>query len=138
MAKDKYHDLVKRALVKDGWKITQDPFTLKLPEYGNLFIDIAAEKFIKAIKGTQEIVVEVKSFIGLSPITNLYEALGKFDVYKIGLEEVEPDKILFLAIPDITWYDVFQKPFAQKLIERKNLRIIVYDKEKEEIALWIK
>jgi hypothetical protein len=26
-AKDSFHNIVKNALVKDGWKITHDPFT---------------------------------------------------------------------------------------------------------------
>ncbi|MCP5029653.1 MAG: fatty-acid synthase, partial [Actinomycetia bacterium] len=28
-AKDLYHDVVKNALVKDGWEITHDPLTLR-------------------------------------------------------------------------------------------------------------
>jgi hypothetical protein len=28
MAKDKYHELVKNALIKDGWRITDDPYGL--------------------------------------------------------------------------------------------------------------
>lgn len=27
-AKDLYHDTVKRALMKDGWTVTHDPYTL--------------------------------------------------------------------------------------------------------------
>jgi hypothetical protein len=30
MAKDLYHDLVKRALEKDGWEITHDPYELRV------------------------------------------------------------------------------------------------------------
>lgn len=28
-AKDIFHDKVKNALIKDGWKITDDPYSLK-------------------------------------------------------------------------------------------------------------
>jgi hypothetical protein len=28
-AKDIYHDVVKKALIKDGWTITHDPYILK-------------------------------------------------------------------------------------------------------------
>ncbi len=31
-ARDKVHDIVKNALIKDGWTITDDPLTLK---FGN-------------------------------------------------------------------------------------------------------
>jgi XisH protein len=30
MAKDIYHDIVKRALQKDGWTITHDPYKIPL------------------------------------------------------------------------------------------------------------
>lgn len=30
MAKDKYHNIVKRALEKEGWKITHDPFAFNI------------------------------------------------------------------------------------------------------------
>ncbi|MGK7933812.1 MAG: element excision factor XisH family protein, partial [Microcystaceae cyanobacterium] len=62
-AKDIYHDSVKNALIKNGWRITDDPLSLKI---GNkdLFIDIAAEKLLVAEKEEQKIAVEVKSFIG--------------------------------------------------------------------------
>jgi len=47
MAKD---DQVKNALIKDGWTITDDPFTL---EYGTdkAYPDLAAERTFTAQKG---------------------------------------------------------------------------------------
>jgi hypothetical protein len=32
MAKDKIHELVKNALIKDDWKITDDPYTIEYKE----------------------------------------------------------------------------------------------------------
>jgi XisH protein len=32
MAKDKYHEAVRNALIKDGWTIIHDPFILKKKE----------------------------------------------------------------------------------------------------------
>ncbi|BDA71271.1 hypothetical protein CAL7716_054370 [Calothrix sp. PCC 7716] len=64
-AKDIYHEAVKQALTKDGWKILGEGYTL---EYGgdNLYADIAAEKPIAAERENQRIIVEVKSFLGRS------------------------------------------------------------------------
>jgi hypothetical protein len=39
MAKDIFHQQVKNALIKDGWKITHDPFTLRISEVVKLHID---------------------------------------------------------------------------------------------------
>ena len=62
MAKDKYHDLVRSALEKDGWTITHDPFKIKLGKRRG-YIDLAAEKaIIAAEKDNEKIAVEIKSF----------------------------------------------------------------------------
>jgi XisH protein len=44
---DFYHETVKNALIKDGWKITDDPYTL---EYAGtkLYADLGAEKIFAA------------------------------------------------------------------------------------------
>ena len=61
--RDIYHDVVKNALIKDGWTITHDP--LILPYGGrNLYVDLGAEVPIGAEKDDRRIAVEVKSFSG--------------------------------------------------------------------------
>ncbi|MEH2052075.1 MAG: element excision factor XisH family protein [Nostoc sp.] len=73
-AKDIYHDCVKNALIKDGWKITDDPLSLKIGKK-DIFIDLAAEKLLAAEKQGKKIAVEVKSFIGISEVEDLKNAL---------------------------------------------------------------
>ena len=75
MAKDKYHDLVRDALEKDGWTITDDPLRIQVEEL-TIKIDLGAEKLIAAEKEGQKIAVEIKSFIGHSVITDSYLAIG--------------------------------------------------------------
>ena len=41
---DLYHEPVKRALIKDQWNITNDPFTLEYKEF-RVEADLGAEKF---------------------------------------------------------------------------------------------
>jgi hypothetical protein len=36
-ARDYYHDVVRNAIKKDGWTITQDPYRLKLSRGKNLY-----------------------------------------------------------------------------------------------------
>ncbi|MEM1122904.1 MAG: element excision factor XisH family protein [Bacteroidota bacterium] len=138
MAKDKYHDIVKQALQNDGWLVTDEQFKIYLEEYRDVFIDMAAEKLIQATKGKLKIAVEVKSFIGISPITDLYEAIGKYDVYHLGLNEKEPDRVLYLAVPTNAWEELFSLAFAQKLIKLKQLRLIIYDIAGSKIVKWVK
>ena len=48
-ARDTYHFVVRTALEKDGWTITDDPFTLEFDQT-NVFADLAAEKLLSAEK----------------------------------------------------------------------------------------
>lgn len=76
-ARDVYHDVVVQALIADGWIITDDPLYLA---YGgrNLYVDLGAERdTIAAEKDSQKIAVEIKSFLSLSPIRDLQEAVGQ-------------------------------------------------------------
>jgi XisH protein len=34
MAKDFYHTIVKNALLKDGWRVTHDPYKIKIEDIG--------------------------------------------------------------------------------------------------------
>jgi hypothetical protein len=67
---DILHDTVKQALTKDGWIITHDPFTVTFG-LRQAFVDLGAEKLIAAEKANQKIAVEVKSFVGVSTLTDL-------------------------------------------------------------------
>lgn len=56
----------------------------------------------------------------------------------MALEEYEPDRILFLAVPIEIFNTFFQRPFIQKVITRKEVKIIIYDPSIETIESWIK
>lgn len=135
-ARDKFHGAVRTALEKDGWKITHDPLQVKFGIV-EMQIDLGAEQLLAAIKGNHKIAVEIKSFLSLSYISDFYNALGQFLSYKIALEQQEPDRVLYLAVPDEAYEQFFVLDFTQAAIERYDLKIIVYAPEKEEIAKWI-
>ncbi len=80
MARDIYHQTVRNALEKEGWTIKNDPFILKMGGL-RMEIDLAAEKTIIAQKGTENIAVEIKSFLGKSKLNDFYEAKGQYDVW---------------------------------------------------------
>jgi hypothetical protein len=96
-AKDIYHDTVKNALIKDGWTITHDPFTLEFKSV-HLFADLAAEKAIDVEQVERAIVVEIKTFNSLSLITELEKAIGQYNIYRLFLKLNNNDRKLFLAI----------------------------------------
>ncbi len=75
MARDKYHELVKRLLIEEGWRVTDDPLFIKTL-ISKLEVDLGAEKIIAAEKGQIKIAVEIKSFLGHSTMHDFYKALG--------------------------------------------------------------
>ena len=60
-AKDRFHNIVKIALEKEGWKITHDPLTLKVDAVTDLHIDLGAEMLIGAERENEKIAIEKKT-----------------------------------------------------------------------------
>jgi XisH protein len=137
MAKDFFHQQVKNALIKDGWNVTHDPFTIRISEAVKLQIDLAAESAIGAERNSEKIAVEIKSFVGDSDISAFHTALGQYLNYCQALEEQEPERIVYLAIPVETYRDFFQLPFIQRALRRYQIKLIIYDPKFEEIKQWI-
>jgi hypothetical protein len=136
MAKDLFHDAVRRGLEKEQWVVTDDPLELEWEEVA-VKIDLGAERLIAAERDREKIAVEIKSFIGTSAINDFHTALGQFLNYRIMLEVKEPDRLLYLAVPLETYRTFFQSRFAQVAIQRHQLKLIVYESITEEIVQWI-
>lgn len=135
--RDIFHDAVRRGLEKEQWQISSDPLELEWEDV-KVKIDLAAERLIAAERGEEKIAVEIKSFISPSPISDFHTALGQFLNYRIMLEVKEPKRQLYLAVPLDTYNTFFQSPFTQFVVERYQLRLIVYDPVIEEIVQWIR
>lgn len=135
-AKDTYHNTVKKALEKDGWNITQDPLII---QYGSkdLFVDLGAEKVFAAEKHGEKIAVEIKSFIGVSPMNDLEKAVGQYIVYRNIIEEIENERILYLAVTNITYKDIFSEPLGQLVAQKNQLRFLIFNPKTEEVVQWI-
>jgi hypothetical protein len=135
-AHDTYYAAVKNALVKDGWTITDDPLRLS---WGNkdLYVDLGAERLIAADKGEQRIAVEIKSFRGASPLTDLERAVGQFALYRMLLSRQDPSRQLYLAVPEDVVRDLFEEPFGQLVIEDDLAQVVAFDPKSEEIVKWI-
>lgn len=127
MAKDVFHQQVKKALIKNGWMITHDPFTIRISEAIKLQIDLAAENAIAAKRNTEKIAVEIKSFIADSDISEFYTALGQYLNYCQALEEQEADRVLYLAVLIETYQDFFQFSFVQRTLHRSQVKLIIFD-----------
>ena len=135
-ARDFYHHTVRTALEKDGWKITADPLTLKIGDRSAL-VDLGAEKLLAAERGSEKIAVEVKSFLGPSPLHDLENALGQFVLYSRILMRTEPDRALYLAVVQKAFRTIFSEEVGKLLLETTDLRLLVVNVEAKQIERWI-
>jgi hypothetical protein len=134
--KDTFHEVVKIALIKEGWTITHDPYTLEFNRE-TLYVDLGAEAPIGAEKAGRKIAVEIKSFLGKSGITDLYSALGQYILYRTLIEDSEPDRELFLAMPTEAFDELLNIAEGQTLIAKEMLKLVLYAVDEEEINRWI-
>lgn len=135
MAKDRFHQAVKPALLKEGWTITRDPLTIRIDRV-KLEVDLGAEKVFAAEKEGRKIAVEVKSFLNSSTINDFHNALGQFLNYRLALQMTESDRTLYLAVPFDIFSTFFQERFIRAAIVQYELKIIAYDPNLEEIIEW--
>lgn len=131
-AKDRYHDRVKRALVKDSWTVTDEQVKLKVGER-RLWIDLEASH---NTRGTI-ILVEVKEMDTSSPVDDLANALGQYLMYRTGLESKNIRVPLYLAVSTITFQGILSEELGQLMIQRFKISLIVFDPSSEEILQWI-
>ena len=134
--KDFYYDIVVEALLQEGWIITDD---LLYITYGgrDAYVDLGAERLIAATKANQKIAVEIKSFVGASDVHQLELAIGQFNLYRDILSENEPERVLYLAVPDYAYWDVFNDALGRLVIQRQRIQLIVFAVETRRITRWV-
>lgn len=135
--RDFLHDTVKNTLIKAEWIVTDDPFRISFG-IRKIFVDLGAERsLLAAEKGTEKIAVEIKSFVGVSKMNDLENAIGQYIVYRTYLREIEPDRSLYLAIDSETYAEIFYDVSGRILLDANQIRLIVVDPDREEITEWI-
>jgi hypothetical protein len=134
-AKDIFHNIVRTAIEKDGWTITDENLFIQVEDV-DFYIDLAAERVLVAEKMGEKIAVEIKSFLGASDITDFHTALGQFLNYRSALKLVETDRVLYLAVPEDVYNEFFTRRFIQRAIREHQLKILIFNPNREEIVQW--
>jgi len=65
-----------------------------------------------------------------------HQAIGQFFNYHLALEEQQPERVLYLAIPSGIYYSFFQLQFIKTVVQRSQLKIMIYDPVQEVIVAW--
>lgn len=134
--RDLYHQAVRHALEAEGWTITHDPYVVSFGEQ-TLQIDLGAEMPLAAERAGEKIVVEIKSFASASLISDLYVAIGQYTVYRTLVEQQDSGRIIYLAVPEEAFGAILDTAAGRDLRATLQLRLIVYNAEKEVIRQWL-
>ena len=132
-AKDRYHEIVKRALTKAGWLVDAEQLAMII-EDRRLWIDL------RATKSDQHLVVlvEVKGFENMaSPVEYLANTAGQYALYRSVLDYLALDLPLYLAVPEAAYNGILAEAVGQQLLRRVEARLIVFDPDREEVVQWI-
>lgn len=138
MARDLFHSNARAALEKEDWIISADPLRIYISKKDYLEVDLAAENVLMAEKGQEKIAVEIKSFLRKSFISAFHEAMGQYLDYVSALEDSDPERTVYLAIPEDAYYnELFQGTFIQKRLKEEKVNLIVFDINKNIVTKWI-
>ncbi len=74
--------------------------------------------------------------MGKSAIYDFHLAVGQFINYRLALKEKESPRVLYLAIPLITYREFFSRQFIQTAVEYNQINLLVYNPDKEVIVEW--
>ena len=89
-----------------------------------------------AKKEDRKIAVEVKSFVSYSNMADLENALGQYILYRNIIEELEPERTLYLAVHEEVLATIFEESLGQMLIRKNHLKLVIFSKTEEVIVKW--
>ena len=136
MADDAIKPAVVAALLKDGWTVTHDPFTLDYEDI-TVLVDLAGERLLAAERGVERIAVEVKTFRASSPVRDFRDALGQYDIYRMILEDLQPERKLYVAVSEAGYERVFTLQAVARFMAKRPMPVVVVRPEAEEVVRWI-
>jgi hypothetical protein len=130
-AKDRYHDLLKNALIKDQWDITDEQVKLKIGDR-RLWIDLEASHQTE----NRLILVEVKEMVSASQVDDLANSVGQYLMYRVALENKNIQIPLYMAVSTTTFQGILSEEIGQLLIDQFGISLIVFDPDNEEVTEW--
>jgi hypothetical protein len=140
-ARNLYHDAVLRALMADGWTITDDPLKL---EYGdrNPYVDLGAENAtVGAEKSGRKIGRDPKRPRIVAPTG---PGRSRWSVSGLSSRPVrdptrvtQPDRQLYLAAPLRTHETLLTEKLGQLVVARLGVHLHIFDDQSERVHQWI-
>jgi hypothetical protein len=132
---DQCHDIVVRALQKDGWAVHPTPLRV---DAGKRTAHIDIEAWRQMNGNSQKVILtEVKCFpAGRNIAKEIYIAIGQYAVYQAIIIEAGLTATLYLAIPE----DIHKKVFdvvLNRVVRDHKIKLVIVDLDTETITQWL-
>jgi hypothetical protein len=92
---------------------------------------------IAAERGVEKIAVEIKAFKSPSPVADLEQTIGQYGLYEDVLNVVDPSRVLYLAIPDEAFEQIFSERIGKLVLQKRIKHAFTFAPGAEEITQWI-
>ena len=69
----------------------------------------------------------------LAPEQKLGQSIGQYNMYRNLLAEIDPERMLWLAVPSFAYDGIFREEIGQLMISRELIKLIVFDEIQERV-----
>lgn len=134
-AKDHCQPQIVKALQKAGWHVEKEQMMIDYSEErAPLWADL---RLSKHASNQEIIIVEVKCFQDeRSYLSDLYQAIGQYQVYRTALDLRGQLAPLYLAIPQPIFEGLLAEPALRATLDRATIQLIVVELTQEEVVTW--
>jgi hypothetical protein len=132
---DLYHDVVRDALRKDGWRITHTALQLKARAASSTEESWEGPWLI-ADKDERKGAVAVDSFIGRSSPADVIQTWERLGFSRPRLHALDSDRVVYLAVRQATYSACFGGTDGDLLLAKEGIQLIVFDPRAEVIVQW--
>jgi len=133
---DLYHDVVRDALRKDGWRITHTALQLKA-RAGSSAGELWEGPWLIADKDERKVAVAVSSFVGRSNPADILQTWRQLALSRSRLYTMDSDRVVYLAVRQATYSACFGGTEGDLLLAKEHMQLIVFDPRAEVIVQWV-
>ena len=77
-----------------------------------------------------------RALFAVSAIYEFHLAIGQYRNYQLALLQEDPERVLYLAVPEDAYDRLFTLQFVQDALRYNEVRYLVYDVQAEVIVQW--
>jgi hypothetical protein len=133
---DLYHDVVRDALRKDGWRITHTALQLKARAEASAG-ELWEGPWLIADKDERKVAVAVSSFVGRSNLADILQTWRQLALSRSRLHTMDSDRVVYLAVRQATYSACFGGTEGDLLLEKEHMQLLVFDPRAEVIVQWV-